>query len=160
MLLALAPKRFVFPSKRVTRVVSAQCRGLFFAVAAVVQNRCYAKTSWDAEMRALCKEHNISYQAFCVVPCQWHLLEVGASFLLVFVFCRGFCCCGVCGEHGCGLTPLIPKQTNAVQDATMKQISERHNVTVAQSIYRFLQQVRARGTSSSLLRQYTVRTHM
>ena len=87
-------------------MVSAQCLIVgCCAVAAVVQNRCYAKTSWDAEMRALCKEHNISYQAFCVVPCQWHLLEVGASFLLFLCFVGVFVAVAFAASTGAASLP-------------------------------------------------------
>lgn len=32
-----------------------------------VQNRCYANTGWDAEMRALCRERGIAYQGFSLL---------------------------------------------------------------------------------------------
>jgi diketogulonate reductase-like aldo/keto reductase len=28
----------------------------------IVQNRCYAKTGWDVEVRRLCTAHNITYR--------------------------------------------------------------------------------------------------
>ena len=34
---------------------------------AVVQNRCYASMGWDREMRALCRNHGIAYQAFSLL---------------------------------------------------------------------------------------------
>lgn len=32
-----------------------------------VQNRCYARTGWDAEVRALCRRHGIIYQGFSLL---------------------------------------------------------------------------------------------
>ena len=32
-----------------------------------VQNRCYARTGWDAEVRALCREQGIVYQGFSLL---------------------------------------------------------------------------------------------
>jgi diketogulonate reductase-like aldo/keto reductase len=32
-----------------------------------VQNRCYAATGWDANVRALCREHGITYQGFSLL---------------------------------------------------------------------------------------------
>jgi diketogulonate reductase-like aldo/keto reductase len=32
-----------------------------------VQNRCYARTGWDREVRAVCREHGIVYQAFSLL---------------------------------------------------------------------------------------------
>ena len=32
-----------------------------------VQNRCLARAGWDAEVRALCKTHNVIYQAFSLL---------------------------------------------------------------------------------------------
>jgi diketogulonate reductase-like aldo/keto reductase len=34
---------------------------------AFVQNRCYARSGWDAEVRALCDEHDIVYQGFSLL---------------------------------------------------------------------------------------------
>ena len=34
---------------------------------AYVQNRCYASTGWDADVRALCKQHGIAYQGFSLL---------------------------------------------------------------------------------------------
>jgi diketogulonate reductase-like aldo/keto reductase len=34
---------------------------------AFVQNRCYARTGWDAEVRALCRAHGILYQGFSLL---------------------------------------------------------------------------------------------
>src|SRR5258705_13394320 len=34
---------------------------------AFVQNRCLARASWDAEMRAICQTHDIIYQAFSLL---------------------------------------------------------------------------------------------
>lgn len=36
-------------------------------VPAFVQNRCYARTGWDREVRALCREHGIVYQGFSLL---------------------------------------------------------------------------------------------
>ena len=32
-----------------------------------VQNRCYAQTGWDADVRALCRQHRITYQGFSLL---------------------------------------------------------------------------------------------
>jgi diketogulonate reductase-like aldo/keto reductase len=34
---------------------------------AFVQNRCYARTGWDREVRALCRAHGVVYQAFSLL---------------------------------------------------------------------------------------------
>ncbi|MDO9105745.1 MAG: aldo/keto reductase [Methylovulum sp.] len=34
---------------------------------AFVQNRCYARTQWDAEIRGLCREHDVIYQGFSLL---------------------------------------------------------------------------------------------
>jgi diketogulonate reductase-like aldo/keto reductase len=34
---------------------------------ALVQNRCYARTGWDREVRALCRERGVLYQAFSLL---------------------------------------------------------------------------------------------
>lgn len=34
---------------------------------AYVQNRCYASQGWDADVRALCREHGIAYQGFSLL---------------------------------------------------------------------------------------------
>jgi len=34
---------------------------------AFVQNRCYARDGWDADVRALCREHGIAYQGFSLL---------------------------------------------------------------------------------------------
>ncbi|EIC29110.1 MULTISPECIES: aldo/keto reductase family protein [Methylomicrobium] len=34
---------------------------------AFVQNRCFARTGWDAEIRALCRAHGITYQGFSLL---------------------------------------------------------------------------------------------
>lgn len=33
----------------------------------IVQNRCYARTGWDREVRAICREHGIAYQGFSLL---------------------------------------------------------------------------------------------
>jgi diketogulonate reductase-like aldo/keto reductase len=40
-----------------------------------VQNRCYASTGWDREMRALCRERGIVYQAFSLLTANRRELE-------------------------------------------------------------------------------------
>lgn len=40
-----------------------------------VQNRCYASTGWDAEIRLLCREHAIIYQGFSLLTANVHLLN-------------------------------------------------------------------------------------
>lgn len=34
---------------------------------AIVQNRCYARTGWDREVRAVCRDRGIAYQAFSLL---------------------------------------------------------------------------------------------
>jgi len=34
---------------------------------AFVQNRCFARTQWDAKIRALCREHDVIYQGFSLI---------------------------------------------------------------------------------------------
>jgi diketogulonate reductase-like aldo/keto reductase len=41
---------------------------------AFVQNRCYAKTGWDADTRAYCREHEIAYQGFSLLTANRHEL--------------------------------------------------------------------------------------
>ena len=33
----------------------------------IVQNRCYARTGWDREVRAICRQHGIAYQGFSLL---------------------------------------------------------------------------------------------
>jgi diketogulonate reductase-like aldo/keto reductase len=40
----------------------------------VVQNRCYAVTGWDEEVRAICSEHNIIYQGFSLLTANQRVL--------------------------------------------------------------------------------------
>lgn len=42
---------------------------------AFVQNRCYARTGWDAEVRALCREHGVIYQGFSLLTANVHELQ-------------------------------------------------------------------------------------
>ena len=42
---------------------------------AFVQNRCYARTGWDREVRALCRQHNIVYQGFSLLTANHRALE-------------------------------------------------------------------------------------
>jgi diketogulonate reductase-like aldo/keto reductase len=64
-----------------------------------VQNRCYAKTAWDAQVRALCAKHGIVYQGFSLLTANRQVLahkEVSAIAKrhgktvaqVVFRFCR------------------------------------------------------------------------
>lgn len=54
----------------VSNVTAAQLReliGLARVPPAFVQNRCYASRGWDREVRALCAEHAMVYQAFSLL---------------------------------------------------------------------------------------------
>jgi diketogulonate reductase-like aldo/keto reductase len=42
-----------------------------------LQNRCYAKTGWDREVRALCREQGVVYQGFSLLTANRH--ELGAK---------------------------------------------------------------------------------
>jgi diketogulonate reductase-like aldo/keto reductase len=64
-----------------------------------VQNRCYAKTGWDAQTRALCAKHGITYQGFSLLTANRQVLANLAVSLIasrhgrsvaqvVFRFCR------------------------------------------------------------------------
>ncbi len=46
--------------------LTALCKGAEVAPA-FVQNRCYARTGWDREVRALCRRHDIVYQGFSLL---------------------------------------------------------------------------------------------
>ena len=39
-----------------------------------VQNRCYARTGWDREVRLLCRRHGIVYQGFSLLTANRHVL--------------------------------------------------------------------------------------
>jgi diketogulonate reductase-like aldo/keto reductase len=41
---------------------------------AFVQNRCFARTGWDAEVRAFCRAHDIAYQGFSLLTANAHAL--------------------------------------------------------------------------------------
>ena len=41
---------------------------------AVVQNRCYARDGWDADVRAICRERGIAYQGFSLLTANRHEL--------------------------------------------------------------------------------------
>ena len=41
---------------------------------AFVQNRCYARTGWDRNVRAFCREHEIVYQGFSLLTANQHEL--------------------------------------------------------------------------------------
>lgn len=43
-----------------------------------VQNRCYAKTGWDREVRALCREHGVVYQGFSLLTGNRRELEAAS----------------------------------------------------------------------------------
>lgn len=54
----------------VSNVSAAQLRALVETAAvkpAFVQNRCYAQGGWDAEVRELCREHDMLYQGFSLL---------------------------------------------------------------------------------------------
>lgn len=54
----------------ISNVSLAQLTALYEGAAvkpAIVQNRCYAATGWDREVRAFCLEHAIGYQAFSLL---------------------------------------------------------------------------------------------
>jgi len=40
-----------------------------------VQNRCYARSGWDREVRAFCREHAIAYQGFSLLTANQHELS-------------------------------------------------------------------------------------
>lgn len=42
---------------------------------ALVQNRCYARTGWDREVRGFCREHGIAYQGFSLLTANQRELE-------------------------------------------------------------------------------------
>jgi diketogulonate reductase-like aldo/keto reductase len=42
---------------------------------AFVQNRCYASTGWDREVREFCRSHSIRYQAFSLLTANPHVLR-------------------------------------------------------------------------------------
>ncbi len=42
---------------------------------AFIQNRCYAKTGWDQHVRALCKQHGVTYQGFSLLTANRQVLE-------------------------------------------------------------------------------------
>ncbi|MGC1371504.1 MAG: aldo/keto reductase [Candidatus Sulfotelmatobacter sp.] len=41
---------------------------------AFVQNRCYARTGWDRDVRSFCREHNIIYQGFSLLTANVEVL--------------------------------------------------------------------------------------
>jgi diketogulonate reductase-like aldo/keto reductase len=45
---------------------------------AFVQNRCYARTGWDREVRALCRRHGIAYQGFSLLTANRAVLASAA----------------------------------------------------------------------------------
>jgi diketogulonate reductase-like aldo/keto reductase len=42
---------------------------------AFVQNRCFARDRWDADVRALCQAHDMVYQGFSLLTANWHVLS-------------------------------------------------------------------------------------
>ncbi len=44
---------------------------------AIVQNRCYARTGWDQEVREICRERGIVYQGFSLLTANWR--ELGGA---------------------------------------------------------------------------------
>ncbi len=42
---------------------------------AFVQNRCFARTGWDGEVRAFCRDHGMAYQGFSLLTANGHVLE-------------------------------------------------------------------------------------
>lgn len=61
---------------------------------AFVQNRCYARTGWDAEVRALCREHGVVYQGFSLLTANARELQHPALAELA-------------RRHGCAVTQLV-----------------------------------------------------
>lgn len=54
----------------ISNVDPEQLTGLYQAARikpAFVQNRCYARTRWDEEIRAFCRRHDIAYQGFSLL---------------------------------------------------------------------------------------------
>ena len=45
---------------------------------AFVQNRCYARTGWDREVRAFCRDHGIVYQGFSLLTANRRALDAPA----------------------------------------------------------------------------------
>ena len=61
----------------VSNVSVGQLRALIGAAAIrprFVQNRCFAATHWDREMREVCAEHGITYQGFSLLTANPHVL--------------------------------------------------------------------------------------
>jgi diketogulonate reductase-like aldo/keto reductase len=67
---------------------------------AFVQNRCYANRGWDGDVRALCREHGILYQAFSLLTANRAVVESESVGIIadrhgvtpsqvVFAFARG-----------------------------------------------------------------------
>jgi diketogulonate reductase-like aldo/keto reductase len=42
---------------------------------AFVQNRCFARSRWDREVRAFCRHHNITYQGFSLLTANPEVLQ-------------------------------------------------------------------------------------
>jgi diketogulonate reductase-like aldo/keto reductase len=65
-----------------------------------VQNRCFARTGWDREVRAFCRERGITYQAFSLLTANPEVMRhlyvnrVGERYgatspQIIFAFARG-----------------------------------------------------------------------
>ncbi|MGV3524004.1 MAG: aldo/keto reductase family protein [Candidatus Sericytochromatia bacterium] len=61
---------------------------------AFVQNRCYARTGWDAEVRALCREHGVIYQGFSLLTANARELQHPALAEMA-------------RRHNCSVTQLV-----------------------------------------------------
>jgi diketogulonate reductase-like aldo/keto reductase len=48
-----------------------------------VQNRCFARTGWDAAIRAVCRDHGITYQGFSLLTANVNELNRPAFFSIV-----------------------------------------------------------------------------
>jgi diketogulonate reductase-like aldo/keto reductase len=51
-----------------------QMKGGGAELPAFVQNRCFARTGWDREVRAFCNQHNITYQGFSLLTANREVL--------------------------------------------------------------------------------------
>jgi diketogulonate reductase-like aldo/keto reductase len=61
-------------ASNVTREQLEQLCALARVAPAFVQNRCYAHTGWDAEVRAACRRHGIAYQGFSLLTANRQVL--------------------------------------------------------------------------------------
>jgi diketogulonate reductase-like aldo/keto reductase len=51
---------------------------------AFVQNRCYARLGWDRQVRAFCREHNITYQGFSLLTANTETVRHSAIARIAF----------------------------------------------------------------------------